>query len=138
MRYSVKKTFVIAYAHRLLNYNGRCENLHGHNAKIEIIVEADKLDNQDMVIDFIKLNQVVKKWLDENLDHKVILSESDPLVRVLKDHNQEVFTVKENPTAEILAKLILKEIKKHGINAKIVRFWETETSMAEIKEEGYG
>jgi 6-pyruvoyltetrahydropterin/6-carboxytetrahydropterin synthase len=135
MKYSVKKIFEIAYAHRLLNYNGKCENLHGHNAKIEVIIETKKLNDEDMVMDFVKLKEKVKKWLDENLDHTVILSKKDPLVNVLKKYDQKLFITNQNPTAEIIAKIILEELKKMSINAKIVRFWETDTSMAEVKED---
>jgi 6-pyruvoyltetrahydropterin/6-carboxytetrahydropterin synthase len=135
MKYSVKKIFEIAYAHRLLNYNGKCENLHGHNAKIEVIIETEKLNDEDMVMDFVKLKEKVKKWLDENLDHTVILSKKDPLVNVFKKYDQKLFITNQNPTAEIIAKIILEELKKMSINAKIVRFWETDTSMAEVKED---
>jgi 6-pyruvoyltetrahydropterin/6-carboxytetrahydropterin synthase len=135
MKYSVKKIFEIAYAHRLLNYNGKCENLHGHNAKIEVIIETEKLNDEDMVMDFVKLKEKVKKWLDENLDHTVILSKKDPLVNVLKKYDQKLFITNQNPTAEIIAKIILEELKKISINAKIVRFWETDTSMAEVKKD---
>jgi len=135
MKYSVKKIFEIAYAHRLLNYNGKCENLHGHNAKIEVIIETEKLNDEDMVMDFVKLKEKAKRWLDENLDHTVILSKKDPLVNVLKKYDQKLFITNQNPTAEIIAKIILEELKKMSINAKIVRFWETDTSMAEVKED---
>jgi len=135
MKYSVKKIFEIAYAHRLLNYNGKCENLHGHNAKIEVIIETEKLNDEDMVMDFVKLKEKVKKWLDENLDHTVILSKKDPLTNALKKYGQKLFITNQNPTAEIIAKIILEELKKMSINAKIVRFWETDTSMAEVKED---
>jgi 6-pyruvoyltetrahydropterin/6-carboxytetrahydropterin synthase len=134
MKYSVKKIFEISYAHRLLNYKGKCENLHGHNAKIEVILETNKLNSEDMVMDFVELKERVKNWLDEKLDHRVILSKKDPLVKVLEKHNQKVFKTSGNPTAETLASIIRKELKKHKINAKTVIFWETETSMAQNKE----
>ena len=110
--FSVKKIFEIAYAHRLLNYNGKCENLHGHNGKIEVTVESDALNNQDMVMDFTYINNLVKKWLDENLDHRVILHKNDPLVKPLQEHSQRLFLTPLNPTAEIIAGVIKKEIKK--------------------------
>lgn len=132
--FSVKKIFEIAYAHRLLNYNGKCENLHGHNGKIEVTVESDALNNQDMVMDFTYINNLVKKWLDENLDHRVILHKNDPLVKPLQEHSQRLFLTPLNPTAEIIAGVIKKEIKKLGIDVNSVKFWETDTSVAEVKE----
>ncbi|MEF3280020.1 MAG: 6-carboxytetrahydropterin synthase [Elusimicrobiota bacterium] len=133
--YFVSKVFEISYAHRLLNYNGKCENLHGHNGKIEIIVSSKKLDNEDMVMDFVKLKRIVGKWLDENLDHCIILHKKDPLVKILKKHNQKVFVLNFNPTAEVISKLIFDEVKKLGLNPRQVKFWETETSMAAVMEE---
>lgn len=134
--FRVKKAFTISYAHRLLNYNGKCENLHGHNGKIEVIIEARKLDKQDMVKDFTEINRTVKKWLDENLDHRVILSEKDPLVNLMKKSNQKLFLTKDNPTAEILAKLIYKKLRDTGLNVSEVIFWETDTSMAHYINSG--
>lgn len=134
-RFYVKKIFEISYAHRLLDYNGKCENLHGHNGKIEVIIKAEKLNSQMMVMDFVDLKKKVKQWLDENLDHKVILSRKDPLIKSLMENSQKIFITEENPTAEFLAMIIKKELKKIGIVAHRLRFWETDTSMAEIKEE---
>lgn len=134
-KFRVKKEFEISYAHRLFNYNGKCENLHGHNAKVEIIIEAEKLDNQSMVKDFTEIKNISAKWLDDNIDHATLLYKHDPLVKLLKKHNQKLFLFNENPTAEIIALEIKKAIKKLGLNIKGVRFWETSTSMAEVWEE---
>ncbi len=133
-KFKVKKLFEIAYAHRLFKYHGKCENLHGHNAKIEIIIESKKLDNQSMVIDFVDIKKIVGKWLDENLDHATLLHKDDPLVNVLKQHNQKIFIFDENPTAEFISLTIKNELKKKGLNIKTVRFWENSTSMAEVEE----
>lgn len=133
--FSVKKEFEISYAHRLLNYNGQCENLHGHNAKIEIIIQTKKLNEQNMVEDFTYIKKVVEKWLDENLDHSTLLHKNDPLVKILKKYKQKLYIFRENPTAEIIAYEIAKNVEKLGLKIKSVRFWETNTSMAEYKKE---
>lgn len=134
-KFSVKKVFEIAYAHRLLDYNGKCENLHGHNGIVEIIVETVKLDDMSMVMDFVELKNKAGRWLNDNLDHTVILSKKDPLAKILKEQNQKMFLTDENPTAEIIAKTIKDELNKMGIKAKEIRFWETQSSMAKIEEE---
>ncbi len=133
-KFRVKKIFEIAYAHRLFKYNGKCENLHGHNAKIEVIIESKRLDNQSMVMDFGDIKKIVGKWLDENLDHATLLHKDDPLVNVLKQHNQKIFIFNENPTAEFISLTIKNELKKEGLKIKAVRFWENSTSMAEVEE----
>lgn len=135
MSYSVNKILYIAYAHRLLNYNGKCENLHGHNGKVEVIIECDNLDSQDMVIDFVKLKKIIKKDVYENFDHTVLLHKDDPLSKILIENKQKVFLFDKNPTAEIIAQYIKDILTKKGLKVKEVRFWETESSMASIKED---
>ncbi len=134
--YSVKKTTSIAYAHRLLNYNGKCENLHGHNGKVEVIIESESLNAEDMVEDFSLVERKLRKYLDENLDHKIILSEDDPLLKVLAGSGQRCYLVKKNPTAEVLAKLIFEAMKKEGMKVVKVNFLETESSTASYEEKG--
>ncbi|MGC8867792.1 MAG: 6-pyruvoyl trahydropterin synthase family protein, partial [Elusimicrobiales bacterium] len=85
--FKVKKVFEIAYAHRLFKYNGKCENLHGHNAKIEITLQSKNLDSQTMVKDFTQIKKIAGKWLDDNLDHATLLHKKDPLAKILKQLN---------------------------------------------------
>ncbi|MEW5951283.1 MAG: 6-carboxytetrahydropterin synthase [Elusimicrobia bacterium] len=133
-KYSVKKIFDIAYAHRLLNYKGKCENLHGHNGKIEIKIESANLDEEEMVADFNEIKEKAGKWLNDNLDHKTILCQKDPLVVLFKNTNQKLFLTEKNPTAEILCKIIYDNISALGLKVKSVKFWETETSAASYKK----
>ena len=132
--FRVKKTFHLAYAHRLLNYKGKCENLHGHNGLVEVNLRTRRLNSEKMVMDFTELARVAKKWLDDNLDHKVILSKKDPLLKLLQKEGQACFTTAQNPTAEILAELIFKALRKSGLPVAKVAFWETPTSMAGYKK----
>ena len=65
--YKVSKRLEIAGSHHLsLNYESKCENLHGHNWIIQIFVEAEKLDENGMVLDFTH----IKKEIHDFLDHK--------------------------------------------------------------------
>ncbi|MCX7905273.1 MAG: 6-carboxytetrahydropterin synthase [Elusimicrobiales bacterium] len=131
-KFKVKKIFEISYAHRLYKYNGKCENLHGHNGKIEILIESEVLDEQNMVMDFNEIKKIVSNWLNENLDHTTFLYKGDPLTEVLIKYNQKVLLFDENPTAEIIAKFILTSLEKIGIkNIKSVTFWETSSSLAQ-------
>ena len=133
--HKIKKTFHLAYAHRLLGYKGRCKNLHGHNGVVEVTLQASKLNSESMVMDFTELGRVVKKWLDSNLDHKVILSKNDPLLKILGKESQACFETTGNPTAEILAELIFRTLKRSGLKVEEVAFWETPAAMASYKEE---
>ena len=132
--YKVKKTFHLAYGHRLLNYKGKCENLHGHNGVVEVSIKAAELNDEKMVMDFTELGAKVKTWLDDNLDHKVILAKADPLAALLAAQGQKCFLTEENPTAEVLARLIYEAARKDlGLPVSKVAFWETPTSAAAYK-----
>ncbi|MHB0996812.1 MAG: 6-pyruvoyl trahydropterin synthase family protein [Elusimicrobiales bacterium] len=132
--YKVKKTFHLAYGHRLLNYNGKCENLHGHNGVVEISLKSETLNSERMVMDFTELGAKVKGWLDANLDHMVILAKADPLAPLLAGQGQKCFLTDENPTAEVLARVIYEAARKDlGLPVSKVAFWETPTSMAAYK-----
>jgi len=133
--HKIKKTFHLAYGHRLPGHKGKCAGLHGHNGVVEVTLKASKLNDEKMVMDFAELGRQVKEWLDENLDHKVILSKHDPLLKVLKKENQPCFETSQNPTAEILAELIFRELMGLGLRVHEVAFWETPTSMASYKQD---
>ncbi|MBI4803383.1 MAG: 6-carboxytetrahydropterin synthase [Elusimicrobia bacterium] len=132
--YKVSKTVSFAYGHRLLDYRGKCENLHGHNGRVEVTLSAQSLNKEKMVADFTVLGAALKGWIDKNVDHKVILCSRDPLLKALKDSGQACFEVQDNPTAEIMAELVFNEMKKLGLPVSKVRFWETDTSMACYQE----
>ncbi len=105
-------------AHNLRNYRGKCEKLHGHNWKVEIIVGRKKLGMNGMVIDFIDLKRLVKDVLLK-LDHSFL--------------NELAYFKTRNPTSENITVYIAGEIKKRlkpPLVLREVRVWETETSCA--------
>lgn len=128
--FSVTKRLDFCYGHRLINHNGVCRHLHGHNAMVEIDVTAPALDDRDMVVDFADIKRVVKDWIDRELDHKMILRQDDPLVEILRAQGEPVYTMDSNPTAERLAKLIFDKATTLGFNVAAVRVWETPGSCA--------
>jgi 6-pyruvoyltetrahydropterin/6-carboxytetrahydropterin synthase len=132
--HKIKKAFHIAYGHRLLNHKGKCSNLHGHNAVVEVTLKARRLNKEKMVMDFTDLAQAMKLWLDSNLDHKVILAAADPLAPVLKKQGQSCCLTGENPTAEILAKLVYDAALGLKLPVDEVTFWETPSSMASYRK----
>ncbi|OGR68765.1 MAG: hypothetical protein A2081_05095 [Elusimicrobia bacterium GWC2_61_19] len=132
--YKIKKSFHLAYGHRLLNYTGKCENLHGHNGVVEVTLAAAELDSRMMVMDFTELGRKMKTWLDDNLDHKMILAKADPLARVLLEQGQACYLTAGSPTAETLARLIYETAESLQLPVRKVAFWETPTSMASYKK----
>jgi len=128
--YTVTKQIHFCYGHRLLNYDGKCRWLHGHNGLVEIALASEKLDERGMVYDFTIIKQVVQAWIDEHLDHKMILHRDDPLVSTLQEHGDPLYLLDENPTAEAIARLIYEEAARQGFPVVEVRLWETPTSWA--------
>ena len=128
--YKVIKKLDFCYAHRLINYHGKCAHLHGHNALVEIEIASFKLDERDLLIDFNQIKRIAKDWISAPLDHKTILCKRDPLVEVLQNFGEPLFLLEQNPSAEALAKIILETLKEKGLAVSQVRFWETPSSCA--------
>ncbi|MBI3616468.1 MAG: 6-carboxytetrahydropterin synthase QueD [Candidatus Omnitrophica bacterium] len=128
--FKVTKEIHFCYGHRLLNYEGKCRFLHGHNAKVQIDLSSEALDHRGMVIDFNDVKQTVQGWIDSALDHKMLLNKADPLIPHLNPLKEPIVTLEINPTAEALARMIFDYAKAQGFPVTEVRFWETPTSFA--------
>ncbi|MCY2965379.1 MAG: 6-carboxytetrahydropterin synthase QueD [Planctomycetota bacterium] len=123
--YFVTQEMDFCYGHRLLNYDGKCRNLHGHNGKLEVLLGGETLDHRGMLIDFTDIKLLLRTWIEENLDHRMLLHESDPLLPLLQAHDQPVFVMDSNPTAENIARVIYERALHLGLPIREVRLWET-------------
>ena len=107
-------------AHQLRGYKGKCENLHGHNYKIEIYARGEELNNIGLLIDFVDLKAAADEIV-KYLDHRNI-NELPP------------FDEELNPSAENLAKYILEYLNGRVADERVqvykVRCFETPTSVA--------
>jgi 6-pyruvoyltetrahydropterin/6-carboxytetrahydropterin synthase len=116
---SVDETF--AAAHNLRGYKGKCEDLHGHNYKVRVIVAGKELDSVGLLYDFVHLKQVIQGVI-RSMDHKY-LNELPPFDRL-------------NPSAENIARHIyeqaVQQLKpaENGAGISSITVWETETSAA--------
>src|SRR5262245_387980 len=128
--YTITETVEFCYGHRLLRYKGKCAHLHGHNGRVEIELSSPALDEQSMVADFSEVGRVVKEWIDANLDHRMLLHRDDPLVPVLKKHDEPLFLMDSNPTAEAIARAICEYAQSRGLKVSRIRLWETPGSVA--------
>jgi 6-pyruvoyltetrahydropterin/6-carboxytetrahydropterin synthase len=128
--FHVTKEINFCYGHRLLNYSGKCRYFHGHNGKAEIQLAASTLDARGMVRDFTEIKHILQTWIDQNLDHRMILNKKDPLIAVLKKAGEPLFLLPTNPTAENIARLIFDEAQKKGLPVTSVTLWETPNSNA--------
>lgn len=128
--FRVTREIDFCYGHRLLNYEGKCRYLHGHNGRAIIAIEADELDYRGMVLDFSDIKRVVSRWIDENLDHRMILHRDDPAVAVLQELGEPLYLIDMNPTAENIAKLIFDFTSSQGFPIVEARLWETPNCFA--------
>jgi 6-pyruvoyltetrahydropterin/6-carboxytetrahydropterin synthase len=133
--YQVTREIRFCYGHRLLNYDGKCRYLHGHNGRAVITLAAPRLDSLGMVMDFSQIKRVVSGWIDANLDHRLLLHKDDPLLPLLRQQGEPVFLLEANPTAENIAKLIYDYAAGQGFPVVEVRLWETDDSYATYRPE---
>jgi len=114
---TIEQTF--AAGHALRNYHGKCENVHGHNYRVQVTMEGEQLDTTGLLVDFVLLKKVVGAVIDR-MDHQWL--NDFPPFDVL------------NPSAENIAKFIYDEVTKginvSGVRLGYVRLWETDTSYA--------
>jgi 6-pyruvoyltetrahydropterin/6-carboxytetrahydropterin synthase len=128
--FRVTREITFCYGHRLLRYDGKCRHLHGHNGKAVLTLEAPELNRLGMVTDFSDIKRVVQKWIDDNLDHRMLLHKDDPVLPFLHQQGEPVFVMDVNPTAENIAKLIYDYAVSQGFAVIEVRLWETENCYA--------
>jgi 6-pyruvoyltetrahydropterin/6-carboxytetrahydropterin synthase len=131
--FRVTREIDFCYGHRLLDYEGKCRYLHGHNGTAIITIEAQSLDHRGMVLDFSDIKKVVAGWIDDNLDHRMILQRRDPVVETLQKMGEPLFLLDANPTAENIAKLIFDVTKEHGFPIVECQLWETPRCVASYR-----
>jgi 6-pyruvoyltetrahydropterin/6-carboxytetrahydropterin synthase len=118
---TVEQTF--AAGHALRHYKGKCENVHGHNYRVQVTAEGERLNSIGLLVDFVELKRVVRQVVD-GLDHQFI-------------NELEPFTVL-NPSAENIAKYFYDQVMEGmdlaasevPVRISQVRVWETDTSIA--------
>ncbi len=113
-----------AAAHQLRGYRGKCENLHGHNWRVQISVAAERLNEIDIAIDFHDLKRIAQEIVAP-LDHALL---------------NDVFPFTEkNPSSENIAKWIFDSLKKKINNGNLrtaaVTVWESENASASYYED---
>ena len=108
-----------AAAHRIEDYHGKCEELHGHNFKVEVLVQGDAVGEGGMLLDFAILKGRLKEILEE-LDHKYI--------------NEIPFFKERASSSEYLALYIYDRLKvllgSEAVILREVRIWESENAYA--------
>ncbi len=122
-KYTLKVVSDFASAHTLRDYPGACSRMHGHNWKVEAEVEASRLDDVGMAVDFKVIRKAVKT-LTDRLDH-YYLNEIPPFDET-------------NPTAENIAahlyRGLVEALNNERIRVSAITLWETERACVRYSE----
>jgi 6-pyruvoyltetrahydropterin/6-carboxytetrahydropterin synthase len=115
---TVEESF--AAGHALRGYKGKCENVHGHNYKVQVTLEGAELDATGLLVDFVELKRLIREVV-ARLDHQFI-------------NDLEPFT-ELNPSAENMAKYFYERIaqglrQEPAVRMREVKIWETDTTSA--------
>jgi 6-pyruvoyltetrahydropterin/6-carboxytetrahydropterin synthase len=120
--HTISKDFTFAAAHSIRGHTGGCENLHGHNYRVRVLVEAERLDGLGMVVDFADLKALMAEILGP-FDHRVI-NEIPPFDRT-------------NTTAELLSEHVFRRMAERldddRVRVRRVEVWENDTSCARFE-----
>lgn len=141
MVYRVCKVFEIESGHQLSKHPGRCRFPHGHSRRIEVVLSADGLDDNDMVCDFALVKVLLADYLDA-YDHAMMVNSADPALDTLRASSQRVIVVEgADPTTEVLARRIYDYLSDQtgprarrlpaGVRVERVRVGETSSTWAE-------
>lgn len=122
-------------AHRLGGaYSGRCLDLHGHRYEVEITVESVKgLSNDNMIVDFKKLKEVVKAVLDDHWDHASCFRKDDAIgIAAVGAGSHRVHLIDANPTLEWMvgewANLLQRRMDQEGLGIIVTELKASETA----------
>ncbi|MBS1706665.1 MAG: 6-carboxytetrahydropterin synthase [Armatimonadetes bacterium] len=112
-RYRVCRTFVVESGHMLSKHPESCRYPHGHTRHIEVVVSADELDSNQMVVDFKALKLAVTDIV-EKFDHRMAINSADPLLDSIRAIHPDSLIVLENedPTTEVIARHLYVEISQ--------------------------
>lgn len=148
MPYRICKMIEVENGHLLSKHPDKCRFPHGHTRKVELIFEADSLDNHEMVFDFKLVKRMVEDFL-ETYDHALCMNTEDPKFEFFKEAYGERIIGFEglDPTTEVMAKTIFDhtsgQLQHHidhpdpeypvraEVHLKTIRVWETTSSWAE-------
>ncbi|HUJ21170.1 MAG TPA: 6-carboxytetrahydropterin synthase QueD [Bryobacteraceae bacterium] len=117
---SVEETF--AAGHALRHYRGKCENVHGHNYRVQVTVEGEELNPAGLLVDFTDLKRLIRAIV-ARLDHQ-FLNDLAPFDAI-------------NPSAENMARYFYEELSRgldaSGARIREVRIWETDITSATFR-----
>lgn len=132
---TVSKECLFDAAHVLTNHAGQCKNLHGHTYRM-IVEVAEATGDDDMVIDFKDLKQVIRETILQRFDHAFIYDQNSAseceIAAVIAKHGMRSVGLPFRSTAENLARYFFEALTGH-VNVVSVKVFETPESCAEFR-----
>ena len=120
--YEISVDYSFAAGHALRGYKGKCENVHGHNYRVQVTVAGEQLNASGLLVDFVDLRAAIQSIVDR-LDHR-FLNDLPPFDQL-------------NPSAENLARYMCEElqpqVKEQALRIQSVTVWETDTTSATFR-----
>ena len=117
--YELKIITEFSAAHNLRNFRGKCEALHGHNWKVEVVVSGEELDGSGVVLDFAEVKAATSEVMSE-IDHRYL--------------NELPFFVEHNPSSENIARYIFERLQEKITDERVrvqrVTAWESQDACA--------
>jgi 6-pyruvoyltetrahydropterin/6-carboxytetrahydropterin synthase len=150
MPYRICKSLEVENGHMLAKHPDICRFPHGHTRKVEFVIEAAELDDNDMVCDFKIVKEAVGTWLD-TFDHALCMNTADPAYQEFKARYgpRVIGFENQDPTTELMARTIFDHTvqalatyaahagTRYPLSASVrlvrVRVWETSSSWAEYE-----
>ncbi|MEU0273182.1 6-carboxytetrahydropterin synthase [Streptomyces sp. NPDC006307] len=137
MAHSITVRHNFETGHRLPHLPGKCQSLHGHSWWAEVTAEAPSLAS-GLVVEFGPFKQQLRRWIDQHLDHGLMLGPEDPMLPVLQQYGMKIHQVPGWPTVENVAGLIahvaqdaLQDlVRAPGARVTTVRISETHVNAA--------
>ncbi|WP_107879460.1 6-carboxytetrahydropterin synthase QueD [Neisseria animaloris] len=138
----ITKIFTFDSSHMLDGHDGKCQNLHGHTYKLEVVVSDGLIQGgakDGMVMDFSDLKTIVKRTIIEPFDHAFIYNGNNPresqIAALLESWNMKTLRLGFRTTAENMTVEMFGRLKNAGLPVSLIRLWETPTSYAEYEGE---
>ncbi|HSJ67192.1 MAG TPA: 6-carboxytetrahydropterin synthase QueD [Anditalea sp.] len=134
---SITKIFHFESAHRISDYDGACQQLHGHSYKLEVSISGNEIGRGDMLLDFKFLKSLVNSLVIETWDHALLLKDNGANRKDFSGLTDKICWMKTEPTAERMVLWIADKLSSNLPNELILsrlKLYETESSYAEWED----
>lgn len=131
---SITKEFTFETAHRISNHPGACKHIHGHSYRLLVTVSADQIKENDMIIDFKDLKQIVNDEVIDFFDHALLLKRNEENSKFSQQLDSKIFWMEFEPTVERLIDYIRIQIQQalnEPVFLKKLKLFETASSFGE-------